>query len=142
MKSHEAYLHELGVIDIELKRINEHAKSLRLQRSRILGALYRYMMNNNLERIPYGNKGLTIKQCSPKTKKKTTKPKKEKRRDGIELLREAGIPDPIQFYEAFENTQKSANTNDVNNTNNRNDDIFGSNTKKKKINAYDEQLGF
>ena len=101
------------------------------------------MMNNNLERIPYGNKGLTIKQCSPKTKKKATKPKKEKRRDGIELLREAGIPDPIQFYEAFENTQKSVNnTNEGNLITNVHDDIFGGNAKKKKINAYDEQLGF
>lgn len=149
MRSYEGYMFELNSIDIELKRINDHAKNLRLQRTTILNALYRYMSSNNLEKVSYGKREISLKQCAPKEKRGPTKPKKEKKREAIELFRNEGIPNPEKFYEVFESTQKpiARDTPERNNTNSNynDDDIFGpsSKTKKKgKNNAYDSQLGF
>lgn len=147
MKSYEGYLYELGTIDTELKRINDHAKNLRLQRTRVLGALYRYMCANNLDKVSNGRKDITLKQCTPREKKSGgTKPKKQKKQDAIELFRDAGIPNPERFYEEFEGTQKknNTNTNESSSTNpSYTDDIFGAPSKKKKGGGgYDSQLGF
>jgi hypothetical protein len=154
MRSYEGYLYELNTIDTELKRINEHAKNLRLQRTRVLGALYRYMCSNNLEKVSYGKKDITLKQCTPREKRGPTKSKKEKKHAALELCREVGIPDPERFYKEFEDTQKIPkrilNTNESSSTNsytdNGVDDIFGSSNTKKKgkstKSAYDASLGF
>jgi hypothetical protein len=154
MRSYEGYLYELNTIDTELKRINEHAKNLRLQRTRVLGALYRYMCSNNLDKVSYGKKDITLKQCTPREKRGPTISKKEKKKNALELYREVGIPDPERFYKDFENTQKAqrmTNTNESSSTNNNNgmDDIFGpSNARNKEKkgkstkSAYDASLGF
>lgn len=147
MKSYEGYMCELNTIDIELKRINDHAKNLRLQRTRVLGALYRYMCANNLDKVSYGKRDISIKQCTPREKKITAKPKKEKKRDAIELFRDMGIPNPDKFYQEFEETQKRApNTNESSSTNtntNDQDDLFGPSKKKKgPSGGYDARLGF
>lgn len=148
MKSYEGYMCELNTIDAELKRINEHAKNLRLQRTRVLGALYRYMCSNNLEKVSYGKRDISIKQCAPREKRIAAKPKKEKKRDAIELFRDMGIPNPEKFYIEFEGTQKNThhaqNTNESSSTNNQ-DDLFGPSTstkKKKASNNFDARLGF
>ena len=91
----ETYLCEIHNIDIELKRINDHAKGLRDQKSRLMGKLYNYMDTNDLEKVGSGKDTITIKKCTPKSKKTSNlKPKSQRKLDALELFMDAGIPNP------------------------------------------------
>lgn len=132
MRSGEQYLIEINNIDNELKRINEHAKRLRAQKTKTMNGLHQYMLSNNLEQVSYGNKTFSIKKCEPKTRTKS-KPKKQKKADAIQLFREVGIPNPEQFYEELESSQKVQSTND---------NTPKPSKKKGKKNEVDPYLGF
>jgi hypothetical protein len=134
----ERYLYEINSIDTELKRVTEHTKALKLQRSKAMSGLYSYMTSNNLQKVGEGKNAITINKCAPKIKKKT-KPKKYKRDDAINLFRDAGIPDPESFYLDFEKTQKSVANNCGDDS-----DIFAETSKrgKKSKDVYDASLGF
>jgi len=109
MSSENHYLIEINNIDNELRRINEHAKSLRIQRAKTMNGLHQYMLSNNLEQVSYGKKTFSIKKYEPKTRKKS-KPKKQKKADAIQMFRDAGIPNPGKFYEELESIQKVQST--------------------------------
>ena len=47
MGSQEKYLIEINNIDTELRRINDHAKKLRAQKTTTMNGLYQYMISNN-----------------------------------------------------------------------------------------------
>jgi aspartyl/asparaginyl-tRNA synthetase len=133
----ESYLSEIRMIDAELKKVNDHAKNLRTQKARVMSGLYNYMSANNLEMVQNGKKTIKLSQCKPKEKRGNglvLKAKKQRRKDGIELLRDAGIPNPTQFYDEFESTQKTVKT-----------EKSGKKTGKRvggSNNTYDDMLGF
>ena len=132
MRSEEQYLIEINNIDNELRRINEHAKSLRVQKAKTMNGLHQYMLSNNLEQVSYGKKTFSIKKCEPKTRTKS-KPKKQKKADTIQMFRDVGIPNPGQFYEELESIQKVQSTDDNTPKPSR---------KKGKKNEVDPYLGF
>lgn len=132
MRSQEQYMIEINNIDNELKRINEHAKHLRDQRTKTMNGLHQYMLSNNLEQVTYGKKTISIKKCEPKCRTKS-KPKKQKKADAIQLFREVGIPNPEQFYEELESSQKVQSTDD---------NTPKPSKKKGKKNEVDPFLGF
>jgi hypothetical protein len=132
MRSEEQYLIEINNIDNELRRINEHAKSLRAQKAKTMNGLHQYMLSNNLEQVSYGKKTFSIKKCEPKTRTKS-KPKKQKKADTIQMFRDVGIPNPGQFYEELESIQKVQSTDDNTPKPSR---------KKGKKNEVDPYLGF
>jgi hypothetical protein len=134
----EAYLYEIQKIDKELKRLNAHAKSLRSQRAKSMTGLHHYMVSHNLQQVGSGKNTITIKKCAPKEKRSSKlKPKSQRRAEALELLTNAGLPNPEQFYDDLERVQKATNTVS-------DDPGGGSSSKKKKNNRndYDPLLGF
>ena len=120
-----SYLNEINSIDSELKRITAHTKILRTQKTKAMNGLHQYMVARNIEKV--GN--ITIEKCAPKNSQRAkVKPKCERKELAINLFRQAGIPDPISFYNDFERTQK--NTNQENNA--ANDDDFYLQPQKRK----------
>ena len=133
--------------------MNERSKALKAQKAKSLEGLYYYMKTRNIDRVGSGKQTITIEKCNPNKKRAKVKPKKQRREDAIELFREVGINDPINFYEDFEKTQKNNRGVEINS--NKKDDtqytddyleeLFGSSKKKgkkRKDEAYDDMLGF
>lgn len=120
----DAYIKEIHSIDTEIKRLAVHTKGLREQRAKNMNSLYIYMSNNKIDKIGEGKGAITIKQCGPRDNKKKMKPKKQRREDSIEKLRERGIPDPESFYEEYERSKYREK-----NTNTNTESIFGNSTK-------------
>lgn len=136
----ESYLREINTIDSELKRINAHSKNLREQKSRVMSGLHNYMKTNNLEKVTTNEgKNITINQCKPKEKKPrglVSKTKNQRRLAAIELFKDAGIPNPSQFYQDFESTQKIMKEDKP--TQQKGNGKKG----KRNNNDYDDMLGF
>lgn len=109
-KMADPYIGEINSLDAEIKRITLHLKELREQKQKALDNLYNYMINHNLESVSNGSKTISIKTCRPKELKPKTKSKKKRKEDAIELFREVGIPNPIEFWNQFTITQKSIPT--------------------------------
>ena len=141
----DPYIQEINRIDAELKRVAIHTKQLREQKAKLKFGLYQYMRSHNLDRVQYNNTTITLKSCEPKEKKmRVSTPKAQRRKDAINILRDAGIPNPEELYLSVENTQKGTTSNSENVDP---DDLFGSSNKKgkkrgKKDNGIDECLGF
>jgi len=118
-----SYLDEINSIDAELKRINIHTKSLRTQKVKAMNGLYQYMKSHNIQKV--GN--ITIEKCAPKnTQRAKAKPKSERKKLAINLFREVGIPDPINFYNEFEKLQKNTGNEE------NNDDFYSQPQKRKR----------
>lgn len=135
--SAESYLREISSIDIELKRLSALSKSLREQKRRAQNNLHQYMVSHGLEKVGDGKNAITIKKCAPPQPRRKVKPKKERKADAIELFRDVGIPNPEEFYEQWESTQKS--------TQNPNDEEDGGAQRPKskgKKDDFDDALGF
>lgn len=135
----ESYLIEINNIDVELKRINQHAKNLRAQKAKTMNGLHQYMVSHNLEQVTDGKKTISLNKFEPKKKAKS-KPKKQKRNDTLQLFRDVGIPNPEQFYEELETIQKIVPKENEQDDN----DIFKSQKTKrnKKKDSIDPFLGF
>lgn len=131
--SAESYLKEIHSIDAEIKRLNAHIKILRDQKRRTQSNLHRYMTSHELEKVGEGKESITLAKCAPPKPRRKAKPKKNKRCDAIDLFREAGIPNPDEFYKQFESTQKSSQ--DVS------EDSSRSSSKNQKGDI-DDMLGF
>ena len=103
MDSGASYISSMKSIDQEIKRINERAKHLRMEKKKIQGRLYTYMKTRQLSE--YG--GYKLDKLAPVEKTPgPKKKKKEKVRDALDLCRNAGLPDPEGFYQEFLRTQK------------------------------------
>lgn len=136
----ESYRKEIVSLDAEIKRLAEHTNKLKLQRQNAKNHLYNYMVSHNLEQIGEGKNAITLAQCAPKKPRAKVKPKKERKRDALELFSNIGIPNPEAFYEQFESTQKARALSE-----NGGDEIYGSGkirrSKKKGRSDYDD-FGF
>lgn len=137
-----SYLHEINIIDAELKRLNLITKNLRLQKKRQLVGLCHYMKSNNIEKVGEGKNAITLKKCENATlqgqPRPKLKPKKIRKIDELNLLREVGIPDPINFYAQLEKTRTAKLVLD----NNENCYNKTSNRGRSKKTSYDALLGF
>jgi hypothetical protein len=140
----DAYIKEIRSIDNEIKRLATHTKGLREQRAKNMNSLYIYMSNNKIDKIGEGKGAITIKQCGPRDNKKKMKPKKQRREDSIEKLRERGIPDPESFYEEYERSKyREPREKDSNFTNHSHSSTFThNNSKNSKNKEVDMFLGF
>jgi hypothetical protein len=133
----DMYLYEIQKIDKELKRLNAHAKNLRSQRTKSMTGLHHYIVSNGIKQVGSGKNVITIKKCAPKEKRSSKlKPKSQRRAEALELLTNAGLPNPEEFYNDLERVQKA--------TNGVGDDTGGGSSSKKKNNKndYDPLLGF
>jgi hypothetical protein len=145
MSNPEAYTQEIKSINLEIKRSNTRLSTLREQRRQKQGFLYKYMVDNKLEKF----EGITANSIKPRELNKR-KPEGEKKKDAIELFRREGISDPESFYAKLKNTQKFMSRNDDDSDDDRDDyddeeeRRRRSSNKKKKNNekTYDPFLGF
>jgi hypothetical protein len=101
MSDGDAYARQLVNIESALKRCNESAKNLRNQRLQVKERFYNWMARKELEEYS----GYKREKIKPKAKA-TRKKKDEKRKDAFSLFMEVGIPDPEDFWERFQATQK------------------------------------
>ena len=99
--SSSSYINEINSLDKEIKRLNDRLKQLRMQRKNASNNLYNYMNSHNIDSVGYGKDSISIKTVEPKTRKKI-KPKKERKNETINLCREIGIPNPLEFFEKLE----------------------------------------
>ena len=132
--SADSYLREIHTLDIEIKRSNDRAKSLRMQKQTAKTHLYNYMKRHNLQQVQDGTKVITINQCLPPKARAKAKPKKLRVQEAIDLFRMAGIPNPDSFYEEFEATQKAKRDSEGQDAEPR--------KKKGKKDDFDDILGF
>lgn len=103
MSNPEAYVKEIKSLTGEIKRSNDRLNKLREQRKKKQSLLYKYMSERDIEKY----EGITINSIRPRDVMRR-KPEAEKRKDAIELFRQAGIPNPEEFYLEFKSTQKAA----------------------------------
>lgn len=140
-----SYLHEINILDAEIKRLNLITKNLRLQKKRQLAGLYQYMKSHNIEKVGEGKNAITLKKCESATSQSQTrpklKPKKVRRMDELNLLKEVGIPDPVNFYAKLEKT-RTAKTNLLVTENHESYSSTTSNRGRVKKSSYDPFLGF
>ena len=133
MSNPEAYVREIKSICEEIKRSNTRLSTLREQRKYKQSLLYKYMVDRGLEKF----EGITINSISPKAPK-PRKPEVEKRKDAVELFRQAGISNPEDFYTEFKTTQIAhprGNGDDESHSPKRK-------SSKKTKNEYDPFLGY
>lgn len=102
-----SYVNEIKSIDAELKRLRERSSKLREQKQKAQSALYFFMKNNRHETY----EGFKIDALAPKPKK-SRKSAKQKKADAIVLFQETGIPDPENFWNSLQSTQKSTEQKD------------------------------
>ena len=135
--SADSYVREINSLDAEIKRLNAHVKRLREQKRQAQTNLHGYMVSHGLEKVGEGKNAITISKCAPPKPRRKPKPKKERVAEAIELFRDAGIPNPDEFYAQFEATQKSTPGESVDNTSPQK-----TKSKGKGKGGYDEMLGF
>lgn len=131
MSQPEAYVREIDSLTDEIKRLSLHLKQMREQKKVAQRHLYEYMARQNLEKF----QGHTLKSVQPR-KPIPRKPKPAKKEDAIKLFRQAGIPDPEDFFKEFEATQKYTDSEE------EQPKVVVTAPKKKKKQEYDPFLGF
>lgn len=95
-----SYINTIRSLDEEIKRLNAHLKTLRIQRDENKRLLKEFMeMHDYTDYEGVSINSLVRKQRKPRKKKK------EKEEDGIKLLMEIGVPNPKEFYEQFRKSQ-------------------------------------
>ncbi len=98
----EPYINEIESIEAELKRLSVSVKELKAQKKTAYNNLYEYMVSTGADKCGK----ITLKKVTPKTPVKR-KAAKEKKEDGIQLLREWGVDDPEKMYTDFLKSQKN-----------------------------------
>ena len=96
------YADEINNIENEMKRLRKHLKQLKKLKQKPTQALYRYMVNNNLEIF----KGIKIKKITPPPPKIPKKTPTQKKEDALVFFRDEGVGDPETFYQKYLLTQK------------------------------------
>lgn len=100
MTTPAGYLRQIKELDQALKRYNLKTKELREKKKLAQHRLYKYMARRELDEY----EGIRISSIAPK-EKKIRKKAKDKKQDAIRLFAEAGIPDPVSFWDDFQSTQ-------------------------------------
>lgn len=101
MKSMESRANEIKNINKELEQLNKRKRLLIDRKKVVQQELYKYMSEHNLKNIN------DVK--SYKIKPQESVPRKglrSKKRDALNLFREVGIPNPEEFWNDFQKTQK------------------------------------
>jgi len=96
------YADEINNIENEMKRLRKHLKQLKKLKQKPTQALYRYMVNNNLEIF----KDIKIKKIAPPPSKIPKKTPTQKKEDALGFFRDEGVGDPETFYQKYLLTQK------------------------------------
>lgn len=97
------YVRSINSLQQEINRSSEHLSKLRNERKKTYQKLYDWMERNNVEEV----EGIKKTKVKPKTESEfSRKKKKDKVKDGINLFRDVGLPDPEGFYFEFQQTQK------------------------------------
>ena len=125
MATADGYVHEIKSLRKEIKRLNEHMKTLRDQKNITEGYLYQYMKKNGVEKLD----GITINSIKPRSEQLPRKKKSEKKRDAVVLFQNIGVADPESLWVEFQATQ-------------RYQDKEGSDSQEPKGKGYDSYLGF
>lgn len=97
----EAYVRQLKELSSALSRLNEQSKKLREKQKDTKLRLAQWMEKNGHQEYQ-GHKLAKIKP-KPKIPKK---PPKERKHDALLLFGEIGIPDPSDFWDRLQDTQK------------------------------------
>lgn len=97
-----SYVREIESLDKEIKRLNAVLKGLREQKKRRQSDLYEYMVANNKDKVGK----ITKKRIEPKEAKPPRKQACQKKAEAIVLFEQAGIPNPQDFWQRFQSTQK------------------------------------
>jgi len=101
MNRSAGYVREYKSIDKEIKRLSENLKSLRKQKGIVGNKIYHIMNEYHLGEID----GIKKKQLTPKTPV-VRKKLKDKKNDAIHLFHQYGIPNPEEFWNELQDTQK------------------------------------
>jgi len=126
MSTPNGYVHEILSLRKEIKRLNEHMKTLRDQKNLTEGRLYQYMNKNGIEKLD----GITINSIKPRSEHLPRKKKSEKKRDAVELFQQIGVSDPEGLWTEFQATQRYQDREEV------------PQGKKTNGKGYDPYLGF
>lgn len=96
-------------MNAEIKRLNTQLKIMREEKKKTEERLYNWMTKRGIDDY------CGFKRDRIKPKEKTIlkrKPKKQKIEDALKLFRDAGIPDPEEFYMQYQGTQKAIPPNE------------------------------
>nr|QBK85424.1 MAG: uncharacterized protein LCMAC101_00110 [Marseillevirus LCMAC101] len=126
MSTADGYVHEIKSLRKEIKRLNEHMKTLRDQKNLAEDRLYQYMKKNGIEKLD----GVTIGSIKPRSEHLPRKKKSEKKRDAVELFEQIGVSDPEGLWTEFQATQRYQDREEV------------PHSQKSKGKGYDPYLGF
>jgi hypothetical protein len=97
----EAYVRQLKDLASAMARHTAEIKKIREKQKEAKARLAEWMERNSHDEY-HGYKLSKIKP-KPKVPKKT---QKDKKRDAIHLFNEIGVPDPNDFWDRFQETQK------------------------------------
>ena len=128
MATADGYIHEIKSLRKEIKRLNDHMRTLRDQKNITEGRLYQYMKKNGIEKLD----GITINSIRPRSEHLPRKKKSEKRRDAVELFQQIGVSDPEALWAEFQATQKYQGQ----------EESSQSQVQKSNGKGYDHYLGF
>ena len=104
MSNPGAYVREITDLATEIKRLEDHVKTLKIQRKRKQTYLKMYMEKNDLDKY----EGITLKSITPRAPS-LAKTVNKKKQDDIAIFQEQGIPEPEVFWERLQSTQKFRN---------------------------------
>ncbi len=137
----DSYVYQIDQIDKELKRLGDQSKALRLQKKQQTKALYGLMKSQGLEKVGTGKKTITLEKCEKMSQtggqRAKAKPKGQKKREEIGLLREQGVPNPEALYAQLESVRKPIQNDSIVSPKNT-----SSSSGKKQKSSLDEMLGF
>ena len=95
------YVDETKEIDKEIKRINEHLKSLKKRKKDIENKIQTYLINRNINGMRCGNSVVKINQTNQRKRKMN----KEKENDIKTTLNEAGIYNNVLINKIISQTK-------------------------------------
>jgi hypothetical protein len=104
----QSYINEIESLNGTIKNRNEELRKLREQRKQAKRNLLEIMTSYSIEARGKYKRAALDKELNGGGYKR--KPAKEKKKDGMQLLRAAGVPDPKTFYNQFLSTQKMPKT--------------------------------
>jgi len=99
--SGEVYVRQLKELSSALTRLNAQTKAIKTKQKDAKIHLAEWMERNHMEEY----QGYKLAKIKPKPKV-PKKPSKDRKDDALRLFNEVGIPDPTDFWDRFQETQK------------------------------------
>lgn len=95
----------LRSIDIRIKCLNKELRDLREQKRKLTADLVHYMKDHNLEKLEEFELSKLVPKKRIVKEKVAKKTPTQKKKDGIQLIKQIGIVNPEQFYNELLKTQ-------------------------------------